>query len=160
MNLTPLGAHVAQQGIPERSMVGQRLLQDDNIRNYVDGGLCYDCVVYTRFLLGANIDIPSLLNITAQDWRSQFNFSSSMQWYGGPIEFGTAVGFEYVYNNDVFHAAISTGGYRVRGENGGKLGAGWIYPGDGDLAKLERVRDGIFRLPGEKMEFRVRLSNL
>jgi len=160
MNLSPLGANVSQRGAVERLNIGHRLLQDEGIRNYVHQGVCYDAVAFTKFLLGAPIDVNSLLNLYGPDWKPVFNFLAGRLWLGEPIDVGTAVGFQYVHNGDIFHTSIALGGHRIRGENGHRLGNGWISIGDSDLSRLEQVSRGVYRLPNENVELRVWLSFL
>ncbi|WP_256979753.1 hypothetical protein [Burkholderia sp. AU16741] len=62
-------------------------------------------------------------------WKTRFNFETGNQWdERASIPAGTAVGF--ARGADVFHAAIAVGGTRIRGINGGLLGAGWLRPVD------------------------------
>ncbi|MDN7427488.1 hypothetical protein [Burkholderia sp. AU45388] len=70
-----------------------------------------------------------LLDTIGQLWKTRFNFETGNQWDGrASIPAGTAVGF--ARGADVFHAAIAVGGTRIRGINGGLLGAGWLRPVD------------------------------
>ena len=123
MNLTTLGAQVAQRGIPERAAIANQLMQGTDIANYTRSAICYDTVAYVRYLLGAAINVDQLLDTSGQNWRAIFDFPSGVQWGGGPIPNGTAVGFERV-GDQVFHAALAIGGTTVRGVNGGTLGTG------------------------------------
>ena len=136
MNLTPLGAQVAQQGPPERRTVGQSLISlvpPKPITAYVNNGICYDTVAYVRFLLGANIAPNDLLNVNGQLWAPRFN-AGGMLWHGAGITAGTAVLFRRPGTNQPFHVAISLGGLKVRGVNGNNLGAGWTPVGDCNLS--------------------------
>jgi len=159
MNLTPLGAQVAQQGLRERRIKGRDLLSNINIDAYIHRGMCYDAVAYTRYLLEDNITPNQLITTFAQGWRRLFRFENGKQWRGGNIPAGIAVGFQRVGDRQFFHAAISIGNMRVRGINGGGLGDGWTNIGDRNLNTLMQPTPGIFTNPAGG-EMKVWLSNL
>ncbi|RQR52816.1 urea amidohydrolase [Burkholderia sp. Bp9140] len=159
MDLTQLGAHVAQSGIGERQKHAQALMYGmADILEYVSGGVCYDAAAFVRYLLaGHTIITPAmLLDTIGQNWRPRFNFEAGHEWDGqSGIPAGTAVGFSR--NGTVFHAAIAVGGGRIRGVNGGRLGSGWMYAVDLPRV-LPRNDDGTFSY--DRTSIRVYLSRL
>ncbi|HDR9481029.1 MULTISPECIES: type 6 secretion system effector deamidase TecA [Burkholderia] len=159
MQLTPLGAHVAQFGFPERQRHVQALISGTaDINTYVSAGVCYDAAAYVRYLMRADAMITpnTLLDTIGQHWRPRFNFENGGEWDGhAPIQAGTAVGFSR--GGTVFHAAIAIGGTRIRAVNGGLLGSGWRYAVD--LASvLEPDAAGGFKY--DRTNIRVHLSHL
>ncbi|PCE32950.1 type 6 secretion system effector deamidase TecA [Burkholderia ubonensis] len=159
MQLTQLGAHVAQSGFAEKQKHAQALMCGmANISEYVSRGICYDAAAFVRYLLQSHslITPGMLLDTSAQSWRPRFNFEAGSQWNGrAGIPAGTAVGFSR--GGSAFHAAIAVGGTRIRAVNGGRLGNGWLYPVD-----LTRVLaagdDGTFVY--DRTNIRVYLSRL
>ena len=157
MNLTALGAQVAQRGAQERAAIANKLMQGADIAGYTRNAICYDTVAYVRYLLGAAIGVDQLLDTSAQNWRALFDFPNGIQWAGDPIPAGTAVGFERV-GDQVFHAALAIGGTTIRGVNGGTLGTGWQALGDRDLVTLPGGAGGVYTHDGTQIN--VWLSNL
>ncbi|WP_175968651.1 type 6 secretion system effector deamidase TecA [Burkholderia sp. BCC0322] len=159
MQLTPLGAQVAQFGFPERQRHAQALIAGTaDINTYVSGGVCYDAAAYVRYLMRADALITpnTLLDTIGQHWRPRFNFENGSEWDGrANIPAGTAVGFSR--GGSVFHAAIAVGGTAIRAVNGGLLGSGWRYAVD--LARvLEPAAAGGFTY--DRANIRVHLSRL
>lgn len=155
MTITAAGALEAQKGSREKRTIGENLMNNARIQDYAQG-VCYDAVAFTRYMLGANIHHDELLQITGQEWRSRFQFTEKgIQWDGTQIERGTAVGFQYMHNGEIFHASISLGGSMVRGDNGGKLGAGWTAAGDSDLTSALELIDSEDR-PGTEHVYRIK----
>jgi len=168
MTITAAGALEAQKGSREKRAIGENLLHNGRIQDYAQG-VCYDAVAFTRYMLGANIHHDDLSQISGQEWRSRFQFTEKgIQWNGAQIERGTAVGFQYIHNGEIFHAGISLGGSMVRGDNGGKLGAGWTAAGDSDLTSALELVDSeqypksehVYRLKNETTLLKVWLSRL
>lgn len=134
MKLTKLGALVAQLGFPERQARARALMYGmSNISEYTFC-LCYDAVVFVRYLLQSRLRITPdiLVKLVAQDLRQYLDFEGGIQWDGEQdIPAGTAVGFfRGSEGGTAFHAAIAIGGTRIRAVNGNSLGAGWMYPVD------------------------------
>ncbi|MCA8274182.1 urea amidohydrolase [Burkholderia sp. AU30280] len=159
MQLTPLGAQVAQFGFPERQRHAQALIAGTaDINTYVSGGVCYDAAAYVRYLMRADAMITpnTLLDTIGQHWWPRFNFENGGEWDGrANIPAGTAVGFSR--GGSVFHAAIAVGGTSIRAVNGGLLGSGWRYAVD--LARvLEPAAAGGFTY--DRANIRVHLSRL
>jgi hypothetical protein len=125
VDLTPLGAQVAQMGDREKQAHGQKLVKGGDINKYTKG-VCYDTAAFVRFALGAKISPKEIESTTGQAWVSKFGFLKGKQWDGkSALKAGNAVGFYRIADKKMFHAAIATGGSKVRAVNGGKLGAGW-----------------------------------
>lgn len=142
--------------------VGRHLLNNGNINNYINGPICHDAVVYTRYLLGSNITHNQLMNINGIGWLNQLNYTIGQQWQGNNIPAGRAVGFRDLNNNNFFHSSISLGGTTVRGINGHLLGIGWTNAGDCDLGRLQPINNHFHyhnpNNPGNAMD--VWISNL
>jgi hypothetical protein len=164
MNLTALGAQVAQRGPQERNQIGMSLLgpAPPPINSYIINGICYDTVAYVRFLLGAQITPTDLVTLSGQGWGQRFNAAGNLWMYKANIALGTAVLFRRPGTNLPFHVAISLGGLQVRGVNGNNLGAGWSPIGDCNLvSQLTPINQGQFRCgPGNGDVCNVWLSNL
>jgi hypothetical protein len=159
MQLTPLGAQVAQFDFPERQRHVQALISGTaDINTYVSAGVCYDAAAYVRYLMRADAMISpnTLIDTIGQHWRPRFNFANGGEWDGhAAIPVGTAVGFSR--GGAVFHAAIAVGGTSIRAVNGGLLGSGWKFAVD--LAQvLEPAAGGGFTY--DRANIRVHLSRL
>jgi hypothetical protein len=147
MTLTPKGAHAAQLGLQEkRSLAEQFMSGQADVLDYMNG-VCYDAVAFVKYLLNPRISPDDLLDTAGSGWKRLFNFEMGWgEWDGvSAIPRGTAIGFKRLqgYTQDpdrFFHAALATGGARIRGINGLTLGNGWLW--EVDLAQALRVRNG------------------
>lgn len=167
MNLTALGANIAQQSGEERKAKALNLLSLDNpipaMNKYVKG-VCYDVVAFTRYLLGAQITPNQLTELDAQAWAPIF-MQGTRPWSGTVLQVGTAMMFCDDKNNNPFHVAIITGNLGcmttvVRSENGNTLGAGWVGAGDCDLANLNYIEGNTYEDPKDERKFNVWISSL
>lgn len=144
MSLTPEGAKVAMLGEPERKKYGLTLLKGGDLSKYTKG-VCYDAAAYLRFLLGTSISPKEIASIHGNSWRDKFKFLSGTRWDGkATIPIGAAVGFYRLIDHEIFHAAVSLGGSKIRAVNGHLLGAGWSV-----VVDLKKV----LGKPDEKKEF-------
>ena len=167
MYLTPLGANVAQQIVGPRNSKASNLLGFAHpvpMMNKYVGGVCYDVVAFTRYLLGAQISPNQLIDVNAQQWAQIF-MRNARPWHGNEMPVGTAMIFCNYDNNVPFHAAIIAGylGFRstvIRGDNGNTLGAGWVPQGDRNLADLTNLEGNIYEDPMDKRKFKIYISNL
>jgi hypothetical protein len=152
MHLTPLGAQAATMGAPEKKKLGNGLVKGSpNINKYTKG-VCYDAAALVRYLLGGKISTKDIETISSQGWQSKFKFKSGKKWDGkASIKAGSAVGFYRQADKKIFHAAISTGGSKIRAVNGNKLGAGWAVA---DLKKVlgDADSDSWFEHDGTKVQ--------
>jgi hypothetical protein len=144
MKLTPLGAQVLTMGEPERKKHGVGLVKGASIDKYVSG-VCYETAAYVRALLGNHVAPKDVLDINGGPaWEKKLAFAKGKEWDGkSAIPAGAAVGFFRVIDKKWFHAAISTGGTKIRAVNGHLLGNGWS---EVDLKK-------VLGTPDEKKEF-------
>ena len=162
MLLTPTGAHAAQLGVQERRALADQLLAGQkNIIEFTTG-VCYDTVAFIRYLLNAGITPSDLKATDGGTWKLKFAFERGREWDGAmAIPKGTAVGFKrpvgYTADPDkFFHAAVATGGTKVRGVNGGLLSPGWSEEVDLRNVLVVRNPDGSFRY--DNADIRVYLS--
>ncbi len=121
--------------------IGCHLLNNGNVNNYIHGPICHDAVIFTRFLLGANITRNQLMNMNGIGWLNQLNYLNGQPWQGNNIPAGRAVGFRDLNVGQIIHSSISLGGTRVRGINGLLLGNGWTNAGDCNLGGLRPVNN-------------------
>lgn len=153
MQLTELGAKVAQQGPEERRRVLDQLCNDAEISDYMKG-VCYDTVAFCLFLGGKDISVEQLLNTNGQAWLGIFNFDAGTAWRGEEISRGSGVGFKRVgdYSPGYFHAAVAVGGTDVRGVNANYLTPGWsaVF----DLAKISTDKAGVYQHDNQPIEVR------
>jgi hypothetical protein len=160
MKLTKLGEQKAKLDAPKRVPFAKSLMSSKapaRVEDYM-AGVCYDAVAYVRYLLGANISYQQLTTTSGNDWIPFLDQGKS--WTGGAIPEGTAVVFRRP-NKGAFHAAVSLGGTKVRGINGGKLGTGWVIAGDSDISgMLKATAPQASTFAFEKETIEVLLSDL
>ncbi len=104
----------------------ERLLDGvEDITTYTPG-VCYDAVAFIQYLRGL-VTSDQLTETGGEAWINPLRLFMGTQWAGEDIPRGSAVGFERVggYKPGFFHAAVATGGTRIRAINGYKLGNGW-----------------------------------
>jgi hypothetical protein len=162
MRLTPQGAHAVQLGLPERRALADQLMSGRKNITEFTSGVCYDTVAFVRYLLNAGITPNEVTATDGGAWKIKFAFERGHEWDGAtPIAKGTAVGFKRPVGftaepDKFFHAAVATGGTRVRGVNGGLLSPGW--PVEVDLRQVLTTRndDGSFKY--DNADIRVYLS--
>jgi hypothetical protein len=142
MQLTPQGTQLTALGRVAKRNAAIRLLRgQDHIHQFVQGGVCYDVAGFVKYLIiGDQLPQPSqpdlhvistadLLSMTQAQWR--INLSSSVLWQAGQhIAPGSVLAFFRERDSVLFHFAVATGGTKLRAENGGLLGAGWLVPAD------------------------------
>lgn len=154
----------------ERVFYGHRLLDgQQNISDFVLGGICHDATAYTRYLLGSELSAEQIKNTFPNRWIEKFQFSLGSQWDGeSSLPGGKAIGFYTQANGntphsptdlkEIFHSAIAVGGTEIRAVNGLDLGASWMHPVD--LKSVLNVRniDGTFDY--DRRKIRVFISSV
>lgn len=161
-HLTDAGAHAGQLGAPERQALGRKLLQGSEEVTKYTTGVCYDAAVFVRYMLGSRISQDTVLTLGGQAWVPILfprPFNAGSEWDGASaITAGTALGFYRLRDNQFFHAAISTGGTKLRGINSIHLGPGWSEEVDMRTALGAPGADGTFTY--DRTPIRVYLSSV
>jgi hypothetical protein len=159
MKLTPLGAQVLTMGDKERLAHGTKLVKGGaDINKYVTG-VCYEAAAYVRALLGAKVKPNDILDVNGGPaWEKKLAFASGKEWDGkSAIKPGAAVGFFRVVDKKFFHAAISTGGTKIRAVNGHLLGNGWD---EVDLKKVLGTPDADKQFDYDRTKIKVFVSKV
>lgn len=158
--ITPMGAHVAQMGSPERRQIAANLLQGFLIMRDYNTGVCYEVAAYLKYLYDNSITCEDLSLYNGELWLHRFNFLQGRQWDGQTaLRAGEIIGFRYEHNQGFFHAAVGTGNDdEIRGVNGGRFGTGWQTPAHLKGLLGSPNPDGTFNYEGARI--RVYLSNL
>jgi len=152
MQLTPLGAQVAQMGPAERKEHAGKLISGaTNIQAYTNG-VCYDAAAFVTFLNSTRIKPADIPRKSGEAWTSVLAFKSGKKWDGKErLSPGKAVGFFRLNDQKFFHAAVAVGSTNIRAVNGHKLGAGWQTV---DIKKVlgEPDEDSAFEYDNAKIE--------
>jgi hypothetical protein len=91
-------------------------------------------------------------------WEKKLAFASGKEWDGkSAIKPGAAVGFFRVVDKKFFHAAISTGGTKIRAVNGHLLGNGWD---EVDLKKVLGTPDADKQFDYDRTKIKVFVSKV
>ncbi len=157
MTITPKGSHAEMfERRQKESLANDLILGLKDVADYMKG-VCYDAVAYVIHLQNStDITYNDIIHTKSSDWMSKF--SSRIEWKGGAIPEGTAVGFYRVISGSFFHAALAVGGTRIRAINGLTLGAGWTE--EVNLASVLNSKndDGTFNY--DRTKIRVFLMSL
>jgi len=157
MTLTPKGSHAEMfERRQKENLAHDLILGLKDVQDYMKG-VCYDAVAYVMHLQNsADITYNDIINTKSNDWMNIF--SSRREWTGGSIPEGTAVGFYRVISGSFFHAALGTGGTRIRAINGLSLGAGWVNEVNLVAALGARNEDGTYN--HDRTKIRVYLMSI
>jgi hypothetical protein len=146
LQLLDPGKELLKKKDADRKAIGSQLVQGANPLRYLDKPVCYDAAIFVRYLLGTKIKTSDFPKVQHSTYAKVLGITpSSPHWDGKQsIPAGTAVAFYRLQTKSFIHAAISTGGHKVRAINGAmKLGDGWR---EVDLAKVLGTpdEDGFF----------------
>lgn len=136
MRLQKKGNEVAAMSREKRLKVAQELLSGKrNVTDYLEFPVCYDAAAFLKFLMAPDGDFSPLkisrdmlLTKKSNLWPQQFQSDDYWQ-YNSPIEPGSIVTFYGLDGGGQWapiHASVAVGGTKVRGINGGRLGASWM----------------------------------
>ena len=137
MKLTEKGEKLVSLNANKRHSAALRLLNgDEDINDYIWGGVCFDSAAFLKYLMGENFEVngrsineTELYYVAGIRW--QIKLGSEFKWkYGRPIPPGCVITFYRLRDNTTFHAAVAIGGTKIRATNGGMLGMGWQYEVD------------------------------